>query len=244
MKNILVISDNYSLVNHFIKTIEVQYLENLANFEFCFSATNSAPEKLLGIGMTAIDLKNSLTCDKIINSYDFIFSIHCKQIFPDSLVNGVVCINFHPGFNPYNRGWYPQVFSIINDKPLGVTIHLMDEYVDHGDILIQEKVEVTNKDTSFTAYKKVIELEKKLISENIKKIIVGQTVARHPLGEGNYNSISDFKSLCALDLTHKGTLGEHLALLRALSHDDFDNAYFIDNGQKIYVSILIRPAPV
>jgi hypothetical protein len=45
--------------------------------------------------------------------------------------------------------------------------------------------------------------------------------------------------LCELNLGSVAPLGEHIDLLRALSHGDYRNAFFIDSesGKKIYISI-------
>ena len=92
----------------------------------------------------------------VIEKYDLVISIHCKQMFPKHLIESVRCINVHPGFNPYNRGWYPQVFSIIDGSASGVTIHEIDELIDHGKIIVQKKIELTEWDTSGSAYKKIM----------------------------------------------------------------------------------------
>jgi hypothetical protein len=55
----------------------------------------------------------SKNIDDLCRSYDVIISWHCRQIFPKELIERVRCINIHPGFNPYNRGYFPHVFSDI-----------------------------------------------------------------------------------------------------------------------------------
>ena len=51
-------------------------------------------------------------------------------MFPVDMVRNYRCINVHPGLNPYNRGWFPQTFSLVNHFPVGVTIHEMDAHLD------------------------------------------------------------------------------------------------------------------
>ncbi|MEL6562249.1 MAG: formyltransferase family protein, partial [Bacteroidota bacterium] len=46
-------------------------------------------------------------------------------------------------------------FSLINGLPAGVTIHEIDEKLDHGNIIDQIKVEVQSTDTSYTLYQRV-----------------------------------------------------------------------------------------
>src|ERR1700694_5912727 len=44
------------------------------------------------------------------------------------------CINLHTALLPYNRGAHPNVWSIAEGTPAGVTLHYIDEGVDTGDI--------------------------------------------------------------------------------------------------------------
>jgi dTDP-4-amino-4,6-dideoxyglucose formyltransferase len=237
MINVLVVSDNVRLVKYFKNEVDVQKIMEIATFKFCYSAINKKPSNLIEIGMELIDLKDFDTCNRVKRGYDLVLSLHSKQIFPKDIVSNIKCINFHPGLNPHNRGWFPQVFSIINKKPIGATIHLMDELVDHGKIIDQEQIEVLPSDTSFSLYNRVVALEEKLISKNLKPILLNQYKTHEPEIEGNYNSIKDFKQLCELDLNHSGTLKEHIELLRALTHGDFQNAYYYDKGEKVYISV-------
>ncbi len=139
----------------------------------------------------------------IIQEYDLVFSLHCKQLFPSDIVNNVRCINVHPGLNPHNRGWFPQVFSIINKLPIGVTIHEMDEELDHGPIIVQKELVIKIWETSYDVYKRIQELEIELIKENLLRIINNNYKAFLPVSEGNINLKKDFNELCEIDLDKK-----------------------------------------
>lgn len=241
MKKILVISDNEVLVRHVKEVVAAESIFELAQFSYCFSAVNKNPANLIDLGMESVDLRKADVCNQILDSYQLVLSLHCKQIFPACLVKNVTCINFHPGLNPYNRGWYPQVFSIINKKPIGVTIHIMDELVDHGPVIAQEEVRIENYETSFDVYKKVLELEKRMIAKQLKHIIEGRFEVGILDRDGNYNSVQDFNALCRLDLDSVGSLRQHVDLLRALTHGDFKNAFFMDGDKKVYVRIDLVP---
>ena len=188
-----------------------------------------------------LNFKNSLFIDYLISEYKLIISAHCKKIFPKKLVESTRCINIHPGYNPYNRGWFPQVFSILNKLPLGATIHEMDEELDSGDIISQEKVSINSSDDSLSLYNKVLQKEINLFQNDLDKIIEGSYNKIKPKSKGNLNLKKDFNNLCKLDLNSIGTMGEHIDLLRALSHGDFKNAYFLDNkNEKIRVKIELK----
>lgn len=109
MKKILVISDNYQLVNYIqnLYLDEKEWRENLS-IDYRYSSINKDPSSLISLGMKKINIKNT-NLDELAD-YSLIISAHCKQIFPSNIVNNKLCINIHPGLNPYNRGWFPQVF--------------------------------------------------------------------------------------------------------------------------------------
>lgn len=236
--NILIVSDNPVLVS-FVKN-EIKELAGLENcvVEYRHSPENSNQDEMRALGSSSMDIKAEKEIEYIIKKIDLVLSLHCKQIFPPQVVNVVRCINVHPGFNPYNRGWFPQVFSVINKKKFGATIHIMDECIDHGGIIAQKEIVVTESDSSLSLYEKVIMAEKELLGEYLLKIIAGEYTTKEPIFEGNYNSFSDFLSVCELDMDSIGTLRQHVDMLRALSHGDFKNAYFYDqNGKKIYLAL-------
>lgn len=242
MVNVLVVSDNIDLVTHIIKVSRLLSKGNI-NFDFSYSIINKSPEKLIELGLKVSDMKDSKSVNNIIERYDLVISAHCKQIFPKILVSSVRCINIHPGFNPSNRGWFPQVFSIINKKDIGCTVHVMDDEVDHGEIIYQQRVVIESWDTSYDVYNKVIQVEKDYITNNLLDLVLEQYNSKKMLEEGNYNSIEDFKSLSKLDLTSVNSLGNHIDLLRALTHGDFNNAFFIDSkGNKVFVKLTLEKA--
>ena len=232
---ILVVADNSDLFKGFKKIIERKKYKNL--FSFACSKVSKHNEEFNQV--KCLDLKNDDTLKSIIADYFLVISLHAKQLFPKKLVKKIRCINVHPGFNPFNRGMFPHVFSIINGFPLGVTIHEMDEYIDHGPIIIQEKLDDETWEDSFEIYNRLLKLELKLLKENLDKIINHEYKSVKPSANGNINFIKDFKSLCNIDLSEKNTFENFINRLRALSHDEYKNAYFIDKdiNKKVYLKI-------
>lgn len=240
---VLVVSDNKFLIEQFYGILSAQKL--LTEFEFDFVCSyhhlSLLNDTTLPVQLSGIDMKKN--CTALIGKYTLIFSLHCKQIFPAALVQQVKCINVHPGFNPYNRGWFPQVFSILNGSKAGATIHEIDEELDHGKIIAQKEITIEKWDTSFTAYQKIQQLELELLRENLVHILNNTYQPVTPVAEGNVNLKKDFNGLCQLDLEKTQTLGESIDLLRALTHGQYNNGYFIDpqSGKKIFVSISLKP---
>lgn len=242
-KNILVISDNTVLINR---------LDDLLTEHDGYGVRWSVSSSSLDLKKVSLNLlKPSVECfnlkiiehlEFIINSYDLIISLHSKQLFPKKLLESVKCINVHPGYNPINRGWYPQVFAIINDLPIGATIHEIDNQLDHGPIIAREFVEKSNYDTSLTLYEKILNKEMQLLNDYIPLILSGSYAVFSPENKGNIFLRKDFDGLCELSLTEKSTGLEFINKLRALSHGDFKNLYFKDpkTGKKIFVKLRLE----
>ncbi|WP_294284027.1 dTDP-4-amino-4,6-dideoxyglucose formyltransferase [uncultured Chryseobacterium sp.] len=243
--NILVISDNAFLC-HKLESIVMEKINAEQKIAFSISPSSKveAFKKFISSEVLVLDLKKEENIDYIIENYDLVLSIHCKQFFPEKLVNNVKCINIHPGYNPINRGWYPQVFSIYHDLPVGATIHEIDNELDHGLIIDREFVEKKIYDTSGALYDKILEKEIELFSRNAEDILNNNYTTFSPENEGNVFLKKDFNDLCKIDLQEETTAGKLIDKLRALSHKNFKNAYFIDpeNGKKIFVSIQIQPS--
>lgn len=241
MKKILFIIDNVFQYEKIKDLIERKNIKNI-NYYFRHSNIKSAiwdHKDFVGVD-NKIDVKSDLQW--IIANFDIVFSIHCYQFFPKELVNKITCVNIHPGYNPINRGWYPQVFSIINNLKIGATIHIMDDKLDNGPIISRKFVNKYDWDTSFTLYNRVLDLEIELLENNFESIIEGKYEVQLPESKGNFFSKADFNDLCEIDMKRVGTFQEFYDQLRALTHGDYKNAYFIskESGEKIYFSINIE----
>lgn len=178
----------------------------------------------------------------IAGAYDLVLSIHCKQFFPPELTRAVRCVNVHPGLNPFNRGWFPQVFSIINGLPAGVTIHEIDDQLDHGPIIVQQGCELKPWDTSGSAYARIMEIERALLLEHFAAIRAGSYRAVPMASEGNLNRRKDFDRLKAFDRDEVGRFGDFIDRLRALTHEPYRNAYFVDAaGRKVFMRLVLEP---
>jgi methionyl-tRNA formyltransferase len=226
---ILILTDN---VHTHALAVELQ--RRYGDIDACQSLIGQLP------GVPRLDVTGSVA--EICQRYDLVFSLHCKQIFPAALLDGVRCVNVHPGLNPYNRGWFPQIFSIIDGQPAGVTIHQMDDQLDHGPIIAQRECPIESWDTSGSVYARLLAIERGLVLEHFAAIRDGSYRAETMATEGNLNLKKDFERLRQLDLDERGSFGQFLNRLRALTHDEYRNAWFVDSsGRKIFVRVLLEP---
>ena len=236
--HVLVLTDNLYLAQEFQKLTATKLELEQVRFTYCCSPTSA--DTMRPFGIEPVQVRSAWP--QLVQRYSLVISAHCKQLFPAEMVQQVRCVNIHPGLNPYNRGWFPQVFSILNKLPLGATIHEIDAELDHGAIIVQQPVPVQAYDTSLTAYTRVQAAELELVDEHLVAIVAGTYATTAPGQEGNLNLKKDFNKLLELDLDETLTMRQALDRLRALTHGTYRNAYFYgENGEKIYVNITLQP---
>jgi methionyl-tRNA formyltransferase len=81
------------------------------------------------------------------------------------------CINVHASLLPKYRGAAPIQWAIINgEKKTGITIMLMDEGLDTGNIILQEETEIYDDDNTETLVKRLAELGASLLIKTVKSM--------------------------------------------------------------------------
>ena len=84
--------------------------------------------------------------------------------------------NIHYGPLPEVRGRHPISWAFLSDLPFGVTVHIIDEQIDRGTILVKEYVERNYGDTQ-------IEIDEK-IEKVIRSGLLQRAVDSYQNGEG------------------------------------------------------------
>ena len=191
-------------------------------------------------------LADNLNKEKLRNiKADYFFLLWWSRILSNDLIQmakqGV--INLHPSFLPYNRGKHPNYWSIREETPYGVTIHMVNSKIDAGDILVQEKIEKSWEDTGETLYYKA---QKKIISlfcENFEKILNNKII---PFAQNNYFASfhlgRELETATEIELDNQYTARDLLNRIRAKTFSGYAPAFFYDNGQKYEVTINIKRA--
>ena len=97
-------------------------------------------------------------------------------IIPKQILNAFTkgIINIHPSLLPKYRGPTPVQSAILNgEKTTGVSIMKLDDKIDHGPILAQEKEEILPLDTAESLYKRLFEKGANLLLKVINKYLEG-----------------------------------------------------------------------
>lgn len=174
---------------------------------------------------------------------DIVVGVGYQHIIPDEYLSVPEegCINVHPGYLPHTRGFNPNVWSIVEDLPAGVTIHYMDAGIDTGDIIARCQVDDSFEDTGKSLYRRIETASVELFIDTWPDIESGEIDPIQQVDEeATFHEKSDFKELCQIDPAQKYTAKEFLNILRALTFPPFDNAFVEIDGTKYYLEIEIN----
>jgi methionyl-tRNA formyltransferase len=147
------------------------------------------------------------------------------------------CFNLHPAFLPMNRGADPNVWSIIENTPAGVTLHWMDEGIDTGDIVAQELMEVEPVDTGRSLYVKLEDACFDLFCRTWPLLRDGTAPRIPQRGDGTYHRRADLRLIDLIDLDREYRARDLIDLLRARSFKPYRGASFEAAGRKVRVHI-------
>lgn len=170
---------------------------------------------------------------------EILISAGYDHIVPESVLDSFErAINAHWSLLPYGRGENPNVWSIIDDHPAGVTIHEMLPEVDSGPIIAQREVPVNPDDTGRDLYERLIDEQVDLFASTWPSIRHGDyDSSSNPSQDGTYHRQSEFDELCELPIEKEMSMKRCIDILRALTFEPYKNAYFEQDGHRYYVTI-------
>ena len=91
-------------------------------------------------------------------------------ILEETFIKEHKVINAHPGYIPEVRGLDSLKWAIVENKPIGVTTHLIGDYVDAGLVIERRVIDVYSTDTFHALAQRVYENEASMLVEGIEKI--------------------------------------------------------------------------
>jgi methionyl-tRNA formyltransferase len=106
---------------------------------------------------------------------DLWVSVHWPKLFSrEQLATPKIgCVNLHNSYLPFNRGAHPCTWAIVDRTPAGATMHWMDEGIDTGDILYQERLEPKEFETADELYKRSVEAEVRVFKVGMELLLAG-----------------------------------------------------------------------
>ena len=154
-------------------------------------------------------------------------------------------INTHPSLLPYGRGKFPAFWAIYQGTPYGVSLHMVDEGIDTGDLIATKKIPYDLCDTGKTLYDKsltaIVDLVKEtypLIDKNVRELSDKQTAE-----VGSYHNAKDIELVTRIDLNKKYLASELISLLRARNFgEDWPACSIYVDGEIYHVRLSITKA--
>jgi methionyl-tRNA formyltransferase len=165
-----------------------------------------------------------------------LFGYILRQELLDLLPAG--CLNVHSALLPYNRGAFPNVWSIVDGTEAGATIHYVDAGIDTGDIVAQRKVDVEPIDTGETLYRRLEEACVSLFAETWPKISAGlaSRTPQPPQG-GTFHTTKDVEGIDRIELDQTYKARRLIDIIRARTFPPHSGAYFLHNGKKVFLRL-------
>lgn len=138
----------------------------------------------------------TLTTD-IVDTYfpDILVSYNYKYIIKKEVIEKIDgrVINLHISYLPWNRGAQPNFWSFIDDTPKGVTIHLIDEGLDTGAILLQKEFNFNERTETLKSTYSFLHSEiQKLFIENWYSLKNFTIKPKSQNGSSSTHNVKDF----------------------------------------------------
>lgn len=131
---------------------------------------------------------------------DLIISFSAPVVFKPTLLSlpRHGCINLHCSLLPKYAGIFPSFWVILNDeKYTGSTVHFMDDRIDNGKIIIQQKILIHDQMTIFDLIKETKRIGGDLMVTAIKRIKNNEdNYIKNDSTKGSYHSwplVDDFR---------------------------------------------------
>src|SRR3989344_188286 len=134
-------------------------------------------DKIKIIQPEKLEIRNwELEIEKL-GGIDFVIVAAYAKIIPKSILDTLPAkfLGVHPSLLPKYRGATPIQSAILNgEKKTGVTLFLIDEKVDHGQILVNKESRIMNNESSESLHDRLAELGADLLIETLPKFVNGE----------------------------------------------------------------------
>ena len=129
------------------------------------------------------------------------FNLVISYTYPYIVKKGVIdevkgnIVNLHTSYLPFNRGSYPNIWSIIEGTPRGVTLHYMNSELDRGDIIAQVLVPLKDGQTLKSSYDELDKVAKELFKASFMYYGYWDDLRKKPCGRNTFHSDKQFLEL-------------------------------------------------
>lgn len=125
--------------------------------------------------------------------FDLAVSYTYRYILPAETLRalGDNAVNLHNAVLPFNRGADPNIWSIVEGTPRGVTLHYMDAGLDKGFVIAQELVDDGDDETLASSYANLDRAAKALFKKAFRYYAYWPALKKQCMGAGTYHALRD-----------------------------------------------------
>ena len=145
-------------------------------------------------------------------NFDLTISYTYRYILTEEIITALKnnVVNIHNSLLPWNRGADPNLWSIIEETPRGVTLHYVDTGLDKGFIIAQELVQdINDKETLSSTYNNLDRAAKSLFKRAFSVYDFWPSLKKQCIGKGSYHSLSDGEKIKALINSYNLSVAEY-----------------------------------
>jgi len=145
--------------------------------------------------------KNKIIEIKDLDKIDLIITFNYRHLIKKFILKRLKrpAINLHISYLPFNRGCHPNFWSFIENSVKGVTIHEIDNGLDTGPILFQNKIFFNinkKKHNNFFKTNQILNSEiEKLFLKNINQILNKKYETKKQVKGGSFHYRNDLPTL-------------------------------------------------
>ena len=147
-----------------------------------------------------------------------------------------IAINIHPTLLPKYRGYRSGPYIIINGEECsGITIHKLTEQMDKGDIIAQEKFELSKFDTIKSMTRKSSEIEP-LLLEKVLNNIKNNKIKFHKQNEDEATTYNYLRKPMDSEIDVNKSIIEQYNFIRSCDYQNYPAFFYID-GEKVLIKL-------
>jgi methionyl-tRNA formyltransferase len=170
---------------------------------------------------------------------DFLVSIYFDYILDDRFIKlpGKDAINLHPGYLPYNKGFYYYAWAVLDGTPAGVSIHRIASEVDAGPVISQKLVLIDGTDTGDIIYDKHVAASVELFELTWPCLEAGSYKVFRQLHRGTRKKISETNQALEIDPYATYVARDLINMLRVFSFSGSGGCTMQIDGKKYRIGV-------
>jgi len=172
-------------------------------------------------------------------NFDFIITAHFQRILPARIFKRarIGALNLHPSLLPKYRGMAPQHWPVLSgDVETGVTVHHIEEAVDTGRIIRQERISLDENIYIHELHLKFLVIYRTIMVEAIERLLSGERgEEQQEVGASYYGKIRDsdmelsvhmsvqqaYAKIRAFSFPYPGARFEDIRIMKAIPVDNW-----------------------